>query len=107
MSQNTHGIQALLEAERSAAEIVQDARNYRTKVLRDARDEAKRLIEERRQKADSDYKAYASQKDTGSKSAETAADQDVQQRVSKMEGAVAKHKDAIIQDLVKTVLTTG
>ena len=46
------------------------------------------------------------QKDTGSKSAETAADQDVQQRVSKMEGAVSKHKDAIIQDLLKAVVTT-
>ena len=49
---------------------------------------------------------YPKQKDTGSKSAETAADQEVQQRVSKMEGAVTKHKDAIIQDLLKAVVTT-
>lgn len=107
MSQKTQGVQALLEAERKAAEIVQGARDYRTKVLREARDDAKKLIEQKRQEAEASYKKYASENDTGSKSAEESANQEVTKRVSVMEEALSKSKDTVSKELLQAVLTVG
>ncbi|KAI6044312.1 H+-ATPase G subunit-domain-containing protein [Pisolithus marmoratus] len=54
----SQGIQTLLEAEKEAAKIVQQARQYRVQRLKDARSEATREIEEYRRVKEDEFKAF-------------------------------------------------
>ncbi|OLY83983.1 putative V-type proton ATPase subunit G [Smittium mucronatum] len=45
MSANSQGIQALFEAEKEAAKIVEQARKYRVQKLKDARQEAAKEVQ--------------------------------------------------------------
>ncbi|KAI6125449.1 V-type ATPase [Pisolithus croceorrhizus] len=54
----SQGIQTLLEAEKDAAKIVQQARQYRVQRLKDARSEATKEIEEYRRVKEDEFKAF-------------------------------------------------
>ncbi|KAL6153665.1 hypothetical protein ACJBU6_08796 [Exserohilum turcicum] len=57
-AQNSAGIQTLLDAEREAQKIVQQAREYRTKRVKDARNEAQKEIDDYRNEKDAEYQKF-------------------------------------------------
>ncbi|KAG9822514.1 hypothetical protein KCU86_g16581, partial [Aureobasidium melanogenum] len=64
-AQNSAGIQTLLDAEREAQKIVQQAREYRTKRVKDARSEAQKEIDEYRNKKEEEFKQFSTQHTSG------------------------------------------
>ncbi|KAH9995476.1 H+-ATPase G subunit-domain-containing protein [Russula vinacea] len=59
-AQQSQGIQTLLEAEKDAAKVVQEARQYRVKRLKDARTEAADEIEAYRKDKEQEFSAFQS-----------------------------------------------
>ncbi|KAG8755568.1 H(+)-transporting V1 sector ATPase subunit G [Serendipita sp. 396] len=58
MAAHSQGIQTLLEAEKEAAKVVQQARQYRTQKLKDARSEAAKDLETYKAQKDNELKAF-------------------------------------------------
>ncbi|TFY50140.1 hypothetical protein EVG20_g11697, partial [Dentipellis fragilis] len=57
-AQQSQGIQTLLEAEKDAAKVVQQARQYRQQRLKDARAEATKEIEAYKRTKEAEFKAF-------------------------------------------------
>ncbi|KAF8317118.1 V-type ATPase [Clavulina sp. PMI_390] len=103
MSQS-QGIQTLLEAEKEAAKVVQEARQYRVQRLKDARSEAQKEIEEYRRSKDAEF-AKIEEKTRGStQEAQTLVDRDTETRLVGVTEAFNKNKDAVVKKLLDRVV---
>jgi V-type H+-transporting ATPase subunit G len=57
-TQNSTGIQTLLDAERDASQIIQQAREFRTKRVKEARDEARQEVTSYQRTKESSFKDF-------------------------------------------------
>ncbi|KXJ92120.1 V-type ATPase [Microdochium bolleyi] len=102
-AQNSAGIQTLLDAEREASKIVQQAREYRTKRVREARDEAKKEIDAYRQAKEDEFKKFESEHTAGNKQAEDEANREADGKIKEIKAAGQKSQAQVVDALLKAV----
>ncbi|KAL1990422.1 hypothetical protein VTN49DRAFT_6261 [Thermomyces lanuginosus] len=103
-AQNSAGIQTLLDAEREAQKIVQQAREYRTKRIKDARTEAQREIDEYRRRKEEEFKKFEAEHTSGYKKAEEEADRDAEGQLAEIREVGKKVGDKVVEDLIAAVV---
>ncbi|ODV80147.1 V-type ATPase [Suhomyces tanzawaensis NRRL Y-17324] len=98
------GIQSLLKTEKEAAEIVNEARKYRTNRLKSAKADAQSEIDEYKKQKESELKKYeddhAGLNDSISKDADTQVEKELQDIKSKY----AEKKSSVVKLLVDATL---
>ncbi|KAG6821196.1 hypothetical protein H0H93_004016 [Arthromyces matolae] len=102
-AQQSQGIQTLLEAEKEAAKIVQQARQYRVQRLKDARSEASREIDAYKQTKEAEFKAFESSHAGTTSDAQTAVDKDTEQKLQAITQSYDHAKDAVVAKLLSRV----
>ncbi|KAJ5981706.1 Vacuolar (H+)-ATPase G subunit [Penicillium canescens] len=120
-AQNSAGIQTLLDAEREAQKIVQQARectllNFpvthstklttlqntdRTKRIRDAKAEAQKEIEEYKSQKEEEYKKFETEHSSGFKKAEDDANKETEAKLQEIKDAGKKQGDKVVADLLR------
>ncbi|KAJ6084519.1 V-type proton ATPase subunit G [Penicillium sp. IBT 16267x] len=100
-AQNSAGIQTLLDAEREAQKIVQQAREYRTKRIREAKAEAQKEIEEYRNQKEEEYKKFEAEHSSGFKKAEEDASKEAEEKLKEIQAAGKTQGDKVVEDLIK------
>ncbi|KAL2222311.1 G subunit of V-type ATPase [Thermoascus aurantiacus ATCC 26904] len=103
-AQNSAGIQTLLDAEREAQKIVQQAREYRTKRIKDARTEAQKEIEEYRRQKEEEFKKFEAEHSSGNKKAEEEANREAEAKLQEIREAGKKMGDKVVNDLVSAAV---
>ncbi|KAF2676965.1 V-type ATPase [Lentithecium fluviatile CBS 122367] len=102
-AQNSAGIQTLLDAEREAQKIVQQAREYRTKRVKDARSEAQKEIEEYRKEKEAEFQKFEKEHSSGNKKAEDDAKKDTDAKVQEIQGIGKKSGSKVVEQLIAAV----
>ncbi|KAG6336043.1 hypothetical protein ID866_3042 [Astraeus odoratus] len=100
----SQGIQTLLEAEKEAAKIVQQARQYRAQRLKDARTEATREIEEYRQVKDAEFKAFEASHAGNISNVQAAIDRETEVKLQSITSAFVANKDRVVHKLLDRVV---
>jgi len=103
-AQQSNGIQTLLEAEKEAAKIVQQARQYRVQKLRDARSEASKEIEEYKKTKEEEFKAFESSYAGSTSNAQTAVDKETDTALKDITGSFRENKDRVVKKLLDRVV---
>ncbi|KAH7335181.1 H+-ATPase G subunit-domain-containing protein [Rhizoctonia solani] len=97
-------VQRLLEAEKEAAKIVQEARQYRTQRLKDARTEAAKEIEAYKKQKEEEFKSLEGQREGNTTNAQDAVDKDTEAKIAAINDAYAKQKDVVVEKLLDRVV---
>ncbi|KAF2450719.1 vacuolar ATPase-like protein [Karstenula rhodostoma CBS 690.94] len=100
-AQNSAGIQTLLDAEREAQKIVQQAREYRTKRVKDARSEAQKEIEEYRKEKEDEFQKFEKEHSSGNQKAEDDAKKDTDGKVKEIDGIGKKSGSKVVEQLIE------
>ncbi|KAI5829618.1 V-type ATPase [Schizophyllum commune Tattone D] len=103
-AQQSQGIQTLLEAEKEAAKIVQQARQYRTQRLKDARSEAAKEIEEYKKAKEAEFKSFEASHAGTTSSTQAAVDKETEQKLQAITDTYNQHKDAVVKKLLDRVV---
>ncbi|KAK7030728.1 H+-ATPase G subunit-domain-containing protein [Favolaschia claudopus] len=103
-AQQSQGIQTLLEAEKEAAKIVEQARQYRVQKLRDARSEAGKEIDEYKKAKEQEFKAFESSHAGNTTNAQTAVDKETEVNLKAINDSFGKNKDAVVKKLLDRVV---
>ncbi|KAJ7066737.1 H+-ATPase G subunit-domain-containing protein [Mycena amicta] len=103
-AQQSHGIQTLLEAEKDAAKIVQQARQYRVQKLKDARAEASKEIEDYKKAKEGEFKAFEASHAGTTSSAQSAVDKETEVSLKSISDAYTKNKDDVVNKLLDRVV---
>ncbi|KAF9005932.1 H+-ATPase G subunit-domain-containing protein [Cyathus striatus] len=103
-AQHSQGIQTLLEAEKEAAKIVQQARQYRVQKLKDARAEASKEIEEYKKAKEQEFKAFEASHANTTSNAQTAVDRETETKLQEITDSYNKNKDAVVKKLLDRVV---
>ncbi|EFX03908.1 vacuolar ATPase [Grosmannia clavigera kw1407] len=103
-AQNSTGIQTLLDAEQKAAQIVQKAREFRTKRVREARDEARKEIEAYKASKEAEFKEFEASHTEGNKAAEEEANRAADAKITEIQEAGKLSRDDVIKNLLAGVL---
>ncbi|EJU03653.1 V-type ATPase [Dacryopinax primogenitus] len=104
MSQQSQNIQTLLDAEKEAAKLVQQARQYRTQRLKDARTEADKEIAEYRKQMDAEYKKFEAERSGSTQSVQSGIDKETEQRISSINDAFEKNRRDVVKKLLERVV---
>ncbi|KAB8203710.1 H+-ATPase G subunit-domain-containing protein [Aspergillus parasiticus] len=102
-AQNSAGIQTLLDAEREAQKIVQQAREYRTKRIRDAKSEAQKEIEEYRNQKEQEFKKFEAEHSSGYKKAEEDANKEAEVKLQEIKDAGNSKGAKVVEDLISAL----
>ncbi|OGM43242.1 vacuolar ATP synthase subunit G [Aspergillus bombycis] len=102
-AQNSAGIQTLLDAEREAQKIVQQAREYRTKRIRDAKSEAQKEIEEYRTQKEQEFKKFEAEHSSGYKKAEEDANKEAEVKLQEIKEAGNSKGAKVVEDLINAL----
>ncbi|CAK7902830.1 V-type proton ATPase subunit G [[Candida] anglica] len=94
------GIQALLKTEKDAAEIVNEARKYRTNRLKSAKADAQKEIDEYKQQKEAELKKYEDEHAGLNESISKDADAEVQKELADIKAKYAEKKTAVVKLLV-------
>ncbi|KAI0321051.1 V-type ATPase [Amylostereum chailletii] len=103
-AQHSQGIQTLLEAEKEAAKVVQQARQYRVQRLKDARTEATKEIEEYKKSKDDEFKAFESTHAGSTQSAQSNIDKESAVQLQAITDQYNSHKDVVVKKLLDRVV---
>nr|GAT46755.1 vacuolar ATP synthase subunit [Mycena chlorophos] len=103
-AQQSQGIQTLLEAEKDAAKIVQQARQYRVQKLKDARSEAQREIDEYKKSKEDEFKAFEASHAGTTSSAQTAVDKETEASLKTITASYNKNKEEVVKKLLDRVV---
>ncbi|KAI9368285.1 H+-ATPase G subunit-domain-containing protein [Aspergillus egyptiacus] len=103
-AQNSAGIQTLLDAEREAQKIVQQAREYRTKRIRDAKAEAQKEIEEYRKQKEEEFKKFEGEHSSGFKKAEEDANQEAEVKTEEIKKAGKEKGPKVVDKLIQALV---
>jgi len=103
-AQHSQGIQTLLEAEKEAAKIVQQARQYRVQRLKDARTEANKEIEEYRKSKDAEFKDFESSHAGTTSNAQSAVDKETDVKLETITNAYDENKEQVVKKLLDRVV---
>ncbi|KAI5807636.1 vacuolar ATPase [Peziza echinospora] len=100
-AQNSAGIQTLLDAEREAQKIVQQARTYRTQRVKDARTEATKQIALYKTQKEQEFQTFQSQHSGNNALAEAAAEKQVAGQLESIKEAGRKGEEKVVEGLIK------
>ncbi|KAL0953603.1 hypothetical protein HGRIS_004811 [Hohenbuehelia grisea] len=103
-AQQSQGIQTLLEAEKEAAKIVQQARQYRVQKLKDARSEATKEIEAYKKAKEDEFKAFEASHAGTTSSAQTVIDKETEVNLQQITDSYQQHKDDVVKKLLDRVV---
>ncbi|KAL4975923.1 H+-ATPase G subunit-domain-containing protein [Aspergillus desertorum] len=103
-AQNSAGIQTLLDAEREAQKIVQQAREYRTKRIRDAKAEAQKEIEEYRKQKEEEFKKFEAEHSSGFKKAEDDANKEAEVKLEEIKKAGKEKGPKVVEKLIQALV---
>ncbi|KAJ7281803.1 H+-ATPase G subunit-domain-containing protein [Mycena rebaudengoi] len=103
-AQQSQGIQTLLEAEKEAAKIVQQARQYRVQKLKDARSQASKEIEDYKKAKEDEFKAFESSRAGTTSNAQTAVDKETETNLHNITESFNKSKDQVVKKLLDRVV---
>jgi len=104
MAAHSQGIQTLLEAEKEAGKVVQQARQYRTQRLKDARSEAAKDLETYKAKKEADLKEFEAKHDGVMKANQAAIDKETNEKLAVLEASYKQNKDKVVKKLLDRVL---
>lgn len=93
-------IQSLLKTEKEAAEIVNEARRYRTSRLKSAKADAQKEIDEYKSSKEDELKKFESDHTGLNESIEKDSDKQVEQELKEIKAKFAEKKDSVIKLLV-------
>ncbi|KAH3911284.1 hypothetical protein HBI56_106210 [Parastagonospora nodorum] len=102
-AQNSAGIQTLLDAERDAQKIVQQAREYRTKRVKDARNEAQKEIEDYKTEKENEYQKFEKEHSSGNQKAEEDAKKATDVKVKEIDDIGKKSGSKVVDQLITAV----
>ncbi|KAG9008992.1 H(+)-transporting V1 sector ATPase subunit G [Tulasnella sp. JGI-2019a] len=102
-SQNSQGIQTLLEAEKEAAKVVQEARQYRIQKLKDARAQAEKEIEKYRIAKDQEFKKYEAEHAGKTQVSQSAVDKETEVALAKITSSFETNKEKVVDKLMDRV----
>jgi len=103
-AQQSQGIQTLLEAEKEAAKVVQQARQYRVQRLKDARTEATKEIEVYLKVKEQEFSAFQRSHVGSTQDAQSVVDKETEERLSGITDAYNTHKDDVLGKLLDRVV---
>ncbi|KAG6812741.1 hypothetical protein H0H92_000787 [Tricholoma furcatifolium] len=103
-AQQSQGIQTLLEAEKEAAKIVQQARQYRVQRLKDARSEASKEIDAYKQAKETEFRAFESSHAGTTSNAQSAVDKETEVKLQAITQSYEHSKDAVVEKLLSRVV---
>jgi len=103
-AQNSQGIQTLLESEKEAAKIVQQARQYRVQKLKDARSEATKEIEAYKRAKEQEFKTFESSRAGTTSNAQTAVDRDTEVKLQVITESYNRSKGQVVKKLLERVV---
>eukprot|EP01136_Pigoraptor_vietnamica_P028246 Opistho-1_new@85556 len=103
MSNQSQGIQALLSAEKAAAETVSKARKQKTQRLKAAKDEAESEIARFKAEREAQFRTYLEQHAGTSDTLATKLKQETVLKIATVEKNVAANKEAVINRLLEAV----
>ncbi|CAA7267423.1 unnamed protein product [Cyclocybe aegerita] len=100
-AQQSQGIQTLLEAEKEAAKIVQQARQYRVQKLKDARAEASKEIEEYKRAKEQEFKAFEDSHAGNTSTTQAALDKETDAKLREIDVVYEKKRDHVVKTLLE------
>jgi len=103
-AQQSQGIQTLLEAEKEAAKIVQQARQYRVQKLKDARAEATKEIELYKQAKEQEFRTFESSHAGTTSTAQMAVDNETEIKLQAISESYGRAKDTVVKKLLDRVI---
>ncbi|KXN86587.1 V-type proton ATPase subunit G [Leucoagaricus sp. SymC.cos] len=103
-AQQSQSIQTLLEAEKDAAKVVQEARQYRVQKLKDARTEALKEIEEYKKSKEAEFRAFEASRAGTTSNAQATVDRETEVKLQEITDAYTKNKDTVIKKLLDRVV---
>ncbi|KAF9515081.1 hypothetical protein BS47DRAFT_1328354 [Hydnum rufescens UP504] len=103
-SSQSQGIQTLLEAEKEAAKVVQQARQYRLQRLKDARSQAQKEIEEYRKTKDEEFRKIEGQRKGLIETAQATVDKETEAKLKVVQESLTKNRDAVVKKLLDRVV---
>lgn len=98
------GIQSLLKTEKEAAEIVNEARKYRTQRLKSAKQDAQGEIDAYKKKKEQELKTYEKEHEGLNEQIDRVADAQVEKELNNIRAKYADKKEAVIKLLVDTTV---
>ncbi|KAF8202553.1 H+-ATPase G subunit-domain-containing protein [Pholiota molesta] len=100
-AQQSQGVQTLLEAEKEAAKIVQQARQYRVQKLKDARSEATKEIEEYKKAKEQEFKAFETSHAGTTSTTQAALDKETDAKLQEIEVVFQSKKKDVVNTLCR------
>jgi len=90
----------LLEAEKEAAKIVQQARQYRVQKLKDARAEASKEIEGYKRAKEQEFKAFEASHAGTTSTTQAALDRETDAKLKEIEAIFSQKQDEVVTTLL-------
>ncbi|EGW33012.1 uncharacterized protein SPAPADRAFT_136799 [Spathaspora passalidarum NRRL Y-27907] len=98
------GIQSLLKTEKEAAEIVNEARKYRTNRLKSAKQDAQGEIDAYKKQKEAELKAYEKEHEGLNESIDKEADSQVEKELAAINAKYSEKKDVVVKLLVDATI---
>lgn len=98
------GIQSLLKTEKEAAEIVNEARRYRTERLKSAKVDAQKDIDEYKKQKESELQSYELQHTGLNETISKEADAKVAEELKSIQEKYKEKKDVVTKLLVEATI---
>jgi len=99
-AQQSQGIQTLLEAEKEASKIVQQARQYRVQKIKDARAEALKEIDAYKREKEQEYTTFEASHAGTTSTTQAALDMDTDIKLKEIDAVFERKKDHIVESLL-------
>lgn len=93
-----------MKTEKEAAEIVAEARKYRTNRLKTAKSDSQKEIDAYKKQKEDELKAYEQQDAGLNESIEKEADAEVEKEMKSIRAKYAEKKDSVVQLLVDAAI---
>ncbi|THH09924.1 hypothetical protein EW145_g1682 [Phellinidium pouzarii] len=103
-SSQNQGIQTLLEAEKDAAKVVQEARQYRIQRVKDARSEADKEIEQYRALKESESKEFEDSRVGTTQTSQSTIDKRTEEMLDQITNSYKQNKDNVVMKLLDRVV---
>ncbi|KAK6454429.1 vacuolar ATPase V1 domain subunit G [Scheffersomyces xylosifermentans] len=101
---SSSGIHSLLKTEKEAAEIVNEARKYRTNRLKTAKADAQTEIDEYKKQKEAELKDYEKEHAGLNESIDKEADAQVEKELASIKAKYAEKKTAVVKLLVDATI---
>ncbi|SHO79445.1 Similar to S.cerevisiae protein VMA10 (Subunit G of the V1 peripheral membrane domain of V-ATPase) [Malassezia sympodialis ATCC 42132] len=103
VAQKSQGIQTLLEAEKEASKIVEQARSYRSQKLKEAQSEAEKEIADIQAQKQKELEEFKKKYEGTQSSSQDKIDRDTKDRLREIEQAFEKKRSELVKKLLERV----